>query len=104
MNNYSGCSTGVQNPELRQLMAQAGLDPYLKSLTSQLSGEISAELFALFLQVIKPDQPLTPAPRVIWWAGYFAAGRCRQRSAPWAQDCAGCSWRSGAGAAVATGR
>jgi len=49
----------VQNPDLRQLMAQAGLEPYLKSLTSQLSGDLSAELFAVFLQVINPEQSLS---------------------------------------------
>ncbi|MGG7449261.1 hypothetical protein ACQ3G7_24705, partial [Kosakonia oryzendophytica] len=38
--------TQIHNPDLRQLMAQAGLENYLTGLREQLSGEAASELFS----------------------------------------------------------
>ncbi len=71
MNNYSGCLQ-IHNPDLRQLMAQAGLETYLTGLRAQLSGDAASELFSLFLQLINPEQ--TVAQRLgNLVAGIFAA-------------------------------
>ncbi|MEO3738942.1 hypothetical protein [Kosakonia sp. WA-90] len=48
--------TQIHNPDLRQLMAQAGLETYLTALREQLSGDAASELFSLFLQLINPNQ------------------------------------------------
>ncbi|WP_249277790.1 putative adhesin [Kosakonia oryzendophytica] len=48
--------TQIHNPDLRQLMAQAGLETYLTTLREQLSGDAASELFSLFLQLINPNQ------------------------------------------------